>query len=311
MCHHGGATGRPLTGPSVTHTAMTTRPSLTSPSAAGWPDADAPRPRLKKHLGQHFLTNRGILQHITNAAELTADDVAVEVGPGAGVLTEQLVAQAGRVIAVEVDSDLLPQLQTRFAAAPHFHLVHGDILDLPPGELLAGAGLPAEQPYKLVANLPYYITAPVLRHFLTAANRPTRLVVLVQLEVASRLVAAPGDFSLLAIAVQFYGRPSLITKVSPGSFNPPPKVSSAVVRIDTYERPPVQVPGEAAFFATVRAGFRAPRKQLRNSLSQGWGVPGAEAAALVEAAGIDPQRRPETLTLDEWARLTWAWERRQ
>lgn len=272
---------------------------------------DAPaHPRLKKHLGQHFLTNRGVLQQIVDAAELTSDDVVVEVGPGAGVLTAELVAHAGRVISVELDRDLVPALRQRFAGDANFHLVHGDILEWPPARILADAGLPGDTSYKLVANLPYYITAPALRHFLETPHRPSRLVVLVQLEVARRVVATPGDLSILALAVQYYGRPTLVAKVAPGSFTPPPKVSSAVVRIDTYAEPPVQAPGDAAFFEMVRAGFSAPRKQLRNSLAQGLGVEPAAVEALASEANIDPQRRPETLTLAEWAALATVHRRR-
>ncbi len=277
---------------------------------AAWPQSEEARPRLKKRLGQHFLTNRGVLRRIVQTAELAPGDVVIEVGPGAGVLTAELGQRAGTVIAVELDASLLPGLTARFGAAPGFHLVQGDILEWPPERLLQEAGLPPGTPYKLVANLPYYITAPVLRHFLASAHPPQRLVVLVQYEVAKTLVAGPGDASLLAIATQYYGHPTLVAKVAPGSFSPPPKVSSAVVRIDTYPARPVDAPSDEAFFAAVRAGFRARRKQLRNSLAQGLGVPAADAATLAETAGIDPQRRPETLTLAEWAALAWAWERR-
>jgi 16S rRNA (adenine1518-N6/adenine1519-N6)-dimethyltransferase len=264
----------------------------------------------KKRLGQHFLTDQAVLARIVAAADLSPSDTVVEIGPGKGVLTAELVQAAGTLVAVELDRDLLPHLTRRFSAAPGFQLVHADVLTMSPAALLATAGLPPEAPYKVVANLPYYITAPVLRHFLADEHPPTVMVVLVQYEVAQTLTAAPGDLSLLGIAVQYYGRPTLVAKVGPGSFSPPPKVHSAIVRIDVHAGPPVDAPSEATFFATVKAGFRAKRKQLRNSLSQGWDIPAADAATIAEQAGIDPQRRPETLSLEEWARLAWAWERR-
>lgn len=264
----------------------------------------------KKRLGQHFLTDQAVLARIVAAADLLPSDTVVEIGPGKGVLTAELARATGTLIAVELDRDLLPHLTRRFGTAPSFHLVHADVLTTSPSALLAEANLPPDAAYKVVANLPYYITAPVLRHFLADAHPPTAMVVLVQYEVAQTLTAAPGDLSLLGIAVQYYGRPTLVARVAPASFSPPPKVHSAIVRIDVHAKPPVDAPSEEAFFATVKAGFRAKRKQLRNSLSQGWDLPAADAAALAEQAGIDPQRRPETLSLEEWARLAWAWERR-
>jgi len=252
-----------------------------------------------------------VLAHIVAAADLSPSDIVVEVGPGKGILTAELAGTAGTLIAVELDRDLLPHLTRRFGATPGFHLLHADILTTPPAALLAQTGLPPNAPYKVVANLPYYITAPVLRHFLADAHPPTAMVVLVQYEVAQTLTAAPGDLSLLGIAVQYYGRTQLIAKVAPGSFSPPPKVHSAIVRIDCYSEPPVDAPSEAAFFETVKAGFRAKRKQLRNSLAQGFDMPASEAAALAEQAGIDSQRRPETLSLAEWARLAWARQRQR
>jgi 16S rRNA (adenine1518-N6/adenine1519-N6)-dimethyltransferase len=209
------------------------------------------------------------------------------------MLTRELAARAGKVIAVELDRDLAGRLQSEL---PEVDIIQGDILDWQP---------PSE-PYKVVANLPYYITAPVLRHFLAGRFPPTLIVAMVQHEVAKTITAGPGDMSLLAIAVQFYGKPALIATVSPGSFTPPPKVRSAIIRVDTYTSPPVDVPSPEAFFRTVRAGFAARRKQLRNSLAQGLPVPAPEADRILATAGIDPQRRAETLMLDDWARLTHA-----
>jgi 16S rRNA (adenine1518-N6/adenine1519-N6)-dimethyltransferase len=159
------------------------------------------------------------------------------------------------------------------------------------------------EPFTVVANLPYYITSAILRALLEAPRRPRRLVLTVQQEVADRLTAAPGDLSLLAVSVQFYGQPRAIMRINPASFWPRPDVDSAVVRIDVYDRPPVDVPDERAFFRVVRAGFSQKRKQLKNALGAGLGLNGAAAAALLERAGVDPRRRAETLTLAEWGAL--------
>lgn len=254
--------------------------------------------RAKKRLGQHFLINRGILAKIVEAAELQAEDTVVEVGPGTGVLTRELAAHAGQVIAVELDRDLVERLRSELPN--NVRVLYGDILQLPPERLFP------EPPssYKVVANLPYYITAPVLRHFLAGSFRPERLVVMVQYEVAQTITARPGDMSLLSVAVQFYGRAEFVAAVSPGSFQPPPKVRSAIVRIDTYDDPPVDVPSAATFFDTVRAGFSARRKQLRNALAQGWKVPTEDAARILLASAVDPARRAQTLSLEEWAAVT-------
>ena len=157
------------------------------------------------------------------------------------------------------------------------------------------------KPYKVVANLPYYITSPVLRHFLEASVKPERIVVMVQKEVAEAIMAGPGQRSVLSISVQFYGKPEIVAYVPAASFYPPPEVDSAVVKIDVYPRPPVEVDDEGRFFKLVRAGFTAARKQAANSLAQGLGLDKAEVLVWLKKAGIDPTRRAETFTLEEWA----------
>ena len=275
-----------------------------------WPEAPV-RPR--KGLGQHFLVNRGVLRQILDAAEVTMDDIVIEVGPGTGVLTRELSNRAGVLIAIELDRDLAARLRAELGDRPGVHILQGDILHWPPAALLTestGARLEGGprrgqgQSYKVVANLPYYITAPVLRHFLAGEPAPSRMVAMVQYEVARSLVAGPGEMSLLAVAVQFYGKPEIVASVSPGSFRPPPKVRSAILRIDTYTRPPVNVSNHRLFFDTVRAGFSSRRKQLHNALAQGLAISAAKAALFLHQADIDPQRRAQTLTLEEWARLT-------
>lgn len=260
----------------------------------------------RKALGQHFLVDSRVLGRIVAAAELAADDVVVEVGPGLGVLTQELAARAGRVVAVELDAELAAALQEIFGEKPTVSIVNADILQVPPQELLreaAGNGAAALPPYKVVANLPYYIASPVLRHFLEAEHKPRLMVVMVQKEVGQRIAALPGKMSLLSVAVQLYGHPQVVARVPPHSFYPPPKVSSVVLRIQVYERPAVAGADVEHFFRVVRAGFSAPRKQLRNALAQGLGIAPIGAEDHLRVAGIEPQRRAQTLSLEEWGRL--------
>ena len=250
----------------------------------------------RKSLGQHFLTDRNILGAVADAAGVGPDDMVVEVGPGRGSLTAVLAERARRVVAVELDETLAVTL--RASAPPNVEVVSGDARALTPQELLGEC-----VPYKLVGNLPYYAAMPILRAFLESACRPVRAAVLVQLEVAKQLCAVPGGMSLASLAVQLYGTPRMVRRVQPGAFNPPPKITSAIVAIDVFERPSSGVDDVNGFFRVARAGFSAPRKQLRNSLAQGLGVPAAEAVAMLGAAGIDSARRAETLAVDEWAAL--------
>lgn len=273
-----------------------------------WVDGVEGRVRAKKRLGQHFLVNRGLLEHILATAEIAAEDTVIEVGPGTGILTKELVQRAGAVVAVELDRDLARRLRQELAEFPNLTVIQGDILAYPPQTLMEAArnrtvseGLP---PYKVVANLPYYITAPTLRHFLASPHPPTRLVVMVQYEVAKTIAAAPGEMSLLSVAVQFYGKPEIIARVAPASFRPPPQVHSAILRIDVYPECPVEVPSQPAFFEVVRAGYSARRKQIRNAFAQAWHVAPAEIERLLVAADIDPSRRAQSLSLQEWASIT-------
>jgi 16S rRNA (adenine1518-N6/adenine1519-N6)-dimethyltransferase len=185
--------------------------------------------------------------------------------------------------------------------------VEGDILQLDPAEVIRSSWFPdpgSPFEYVVVANLPYYITSAAIRHLLEADLPPTRLVLTVQREVALRIVAGPGDMSLLALSVQFYGQPRIVARIPAGAFVPPPQVDSAVVRIDTYPAPPVDVADTRAFFRVVRAGFGQKRKQLKNSLAAGLGLPAAQTSAALTRAGVDPTRRAQTLSLEEWASLT-------
>jgi 16S rRNA (adenine1518-N6/adenine1519-N6)-dimethyltransferase len=250
--------------------------------------------RARKGLGQHFLIDGEVLKRITSAAELTPTDVIVEVGPGLGVLTRELAQKAGRVIAIELDNKLAAALKQTLAPFNNVTIINDDVLKIEPKNLATA--------YKVVANLPYYITSPVLRHFLEASTKPRLMILMVQKEVAEAIVAKPGEMSLLAVSVQFYGEPRIISPVPAQCFYPAPKVDSAILRINLYPQPRVMV-DEGGFFAVVRAGFTAPRKQLVNSLAQGLEVSKSEILPRLETAGITPQRRAETLTLEEWARL--------
>ncbi len=257
--------------------------------------------KARKGLGQHFLIDGEILPIITSAAGLTAGDAVIEVGPGLGVLTRQLAQIAGRVIAVELDNKLANILVKTLASFNNVSIINQDILDIDPATLISG-------PYKVVANLPYYITSPVLRHFLAAPVKPERMIVMVQKEVAEVITAPPGQRSVLSISVQFYGKPEIVKYVPATSFYPAPEVDSAILRIDVYPRPALAVADETGFFELVRAGFAASRKQLVNSLAQGLKIAKPESLSLLERAQIAPQRRAETLTLEEWARLWQAFQ---
>ena len=254
----------------------------------------------RKGLGQNFLVSEGALRRIVAAADLEPGDVVLEVGPGLGTLTRLLAQQAERVVAVELDQQLVEILSQTLADFPHVEIVQGDILEMEPGgpgglgELSSG--------YKVVANLPYYITSAVLRHLLTARVKPQLVVVTVQREVARRMIAGPGQMSLLSISVQFYGRPRIVARIPAEAFYPAPKVNSAVVRIDLCESPPVAVADVDRFFQVVRAGFGQKRKQLRNALAQGLSLPVGTVVEALRRAGVDEKRRAQTLSLEEWAR---------
>ena len=255
-------------------------------------------------MGQHFLTGLRILRRIAAAADLSPEAIVIEVGAGLGGLTAELASRAARVIAIELDEALADYLRRRFAGT-NVVVVQGDALALEPQQVLAQAA--ASPPYLVAGNLPYYMAQPLLRHFLEAQPPPQRLVVMVQDEVAESIVAAPGEQSLLGLSVQLYGEPRLLFRVPPSAFYPPPRVRSAVVRIDVAPQPRVQVDDIEAFFRVARAGFGTRRKQLRNALAHGLRIDPATAADLLAAAGIDPSLRAQALSLDDWAALAHAW----
>jgi len=254
----------------------------------------------RKGLAQHFLVDGGVVKQILAAAELSPSDTIIEVGPGLGVLTGGLVKSVGKVIAIELDQRLAGLLKEKMASSDNLAVFNEDVLKTDPAQLLAPYGI---SDYKVVANLPYYITGAVIRHFLEASLKPRLMVLMVQREVAKQITAKPGEMSLLSVSVQVYGVPKIAAKVPARAFYPTPKVDSAVLRIDVYPQPKVAVNNVDEFFRLVKAGFSANRKQLVNSLANGLVIPKTEVLPFLEKAGIDPKRRAETLTIEEWGQL--------
>jgi 16S rRNA (adenine1518-N6/adenine1519-N6)-dimethyltransferase len=251
----------------------------------------------RKGLGQNFLQDNHALQKIVYAAELGPAEVVLEIGPGLGSLTRFLALSARSVTAVELDRKLFPALESVLASYKNVRLVEGDILKLNPGELME------TQSYIVVANIPYYITSVVIRHLLEADVRPSRLVLTMQKEVAERICASAGRMSLLALSVQVYGKPVIGTTIPAEAFYPPPKVDSAVLCIEVYTQPIIPADKLDRFFILIKAGFSQKRKTLRNALSGGLRITQVESEELLCAAGIDPQRRAESLDLEEWGNL--------
>ena len=253
----------------------------------------------KKSLGQNFMHDPNTIEKIVTTAEIMPDDTIVEIGPGTGELTARLADFARHVMAIEVDERLEPVLADRFADTPNVYFVFEDILKT---DILSLVG---KKDFIVVANVPYYITTAILQHLLEQARRPKRIVITMQYEVAERICATTaGEMTLLSNSVQFYGKPEIVSKLNPAVFWPRPSINSAILRIDTYDTPIVDVPSDKLFFKVVKAGFSQKRKQLRNSLSGGLQVKSKVAQAYLDASEIDSKRRAETLTLDEWARLT-------
>ena len=265
--------------------------------------------RARKGLGQHFLVNSGVLKTITRSANLSPQDLVLEVGPGMGVLTRELVAQSGYVIAIELDAMMVDLLLETLSPAANFSLINRDILEVEPAELIQQekdrfpSTITDPRKYKLVANLPYYITQPIIRHFCESKLKPQTMVIMVQKEVAKNIVAKPGDMSILAISVQFFGKPQIIDYVPAGNFFPAPKVDSAILKIEMYPENCIQVTSEENFFKVVRAGFSSARKQVANSLSQGLDIPKSQVLSFMQQAGVAPQKRAEDLTIEELASL--------
>ena len=255
--------------------------------------------RADKKLGQNFLIDENVVRQIVAAAELSEADTVLEVGPGIGTLTQGLTESKARVVAVELDTRLLPVLATTLNGYDNVRVVHGDILKV---NIMEEVGAPS---FKVCANLPYYITTPIIFALLEKRLPMERLVAMVQKEVAERMAAQPGgkEYGALSVAIQYYTEPKIAFIVPPTSFIPAPAVDSAVIVCKRREKPPVEVCDEGLFFRVVKAAFSLRRKMLSNSLKN-MGIKSEQVAKWLELAGVDGKRRAETLSLEDFAKLT-------
>lgn len=251
--------------------------------------------KQKKELGQHWLTDRLILAAIADMADIEQKDTVLEIGPGLGTLTSELLHRAWKVVAVEFDTDLAAKLPGQFPGK-NLTVTHADILSYDLDQL--------PKDYVVVANVPYYITSKIIQKLMTATNKPRIAVLLVQKEVAQRIASKPGDLSLLAIGAQVYAQVELGIEVPKAYFAPPPKVDSQVVVLKTRPEPLISADIENDFFRMAKAGFSAKRKKLRSSLAGGLAIEKNEAEALLKRAGISPDDRAEDLTIEQWLSLT-------
>ena len=258
--------------------------------------------KMSKKLGQNFLIKRGIVDEIVHAAELTPGEPVLEVGPGIGTLTQGLAQSGADVTAIELDRRLLEVLDTTLASYDNVRIIHGDVLKLDVPTIMN------HKPFKVVANLPYYITTPIIMSLLESKLPIERLVVMVQKEVALRMVAKPGtkDYGALSVAVQYYTEPDIVLDVPPKSFLPAPAVTSSVIRCVLRDKPPVDVIDEKLFFRVVKAGFAQRRKTFANTMKT-TGLSKDRIEELLAKAHIDGQRRGETFTLQEFADVANAW----
>jgi 16S rRNA (adenine1518-N6/adenine1519-N6)-dimethyltransferase len=258
-----------------------------------------------QRLGQHFLEDTTVINAIIEAADLSSNDTVVEVGPGRGALTGKLIEQAGRVLLLEFDSDLADRLAQAYESNPNVRVLNVDAREF-------GSDLDpwlVEADYKVVANLPYYAASPITRNFLESTRKPSSMVIMVQREVANDMSAKPGDMSLLSLAIQTYSTAEHVVDAPPECFNPPPKVHSSVLKLIPSERTRITFESADDFFTLARSGFKSPRKQLHNSLSDGLFIPLEDARKLVEKTGFETSRRPATLSLDDWQVLYDVWVR--
>ena len=285
--------------------------------------------KADKNLGQNFLVEESVVNRIAKAAELTPEDTVLEIGPGIGTLTQALAMTGASVVSVEPDKRLIPVLQETVGAYKNVRIVQGDILKVNIPEIIAevkadrktadAAGEVAEaeseikqsDTFKVCANLPYYITTPIIMYLLEQKLPLERLVVMVQKEVAERMTAGPGgrEYGAISVAMQYYTEPKIAFIVKAGSFLPAPKVDSAVLVCKRRSAPPVDVPDEKTFFKVVAAAFSVRRKMLNNSLKNMGGLNGEQVKAWLDRAGIDGRRRAETLSLEEFAMLARTWEK--
>lgn len=254
--------------------------------------------RPKKGLGQNFLVDDTYLQRIVEAAQVTREDEVLEIGAGLGSLTRHLAVSAGQVCAVEVDSRFTPVLKKVLKGFSNVTLLNTDIMKMDPGEHMKMPG------YLVVANIPYYITSALIRHLLEAEVKPGRMVLTIQREVADRICAQPGKLSLLALSVQVFGEPRVALRIPAGAFFPAPKVDSAVLDVDLFEKPRIEQVNLDLFFKLAKQAFSHKRKMLHNALAGYPGLGSDGSRQLLTQAGINPDHRAQTLSLDEWGDLT-------
>lgn len=253
--------------------------------------------RISKSLGQNFLTDKNIIDKIVDGLDLNPDDNVIEIGPGVGALTTELVQRANSVTAIEIDNKIVPLLKD---VVSDVQIINEDFLKADLDAITGG------KPYKLIGNLPYYITTPIIMKVLEEGPRPTSMVFMIQKEVAERLSAKAGkkDYGSITVAAGYYCEVEYLFTVSSQVFVPKPKVDSAVIRLTPYEKPPVSVMDERIFFSVIKAGFGQRRKTLNNSLRQINGITSEQVKSALENADIDPMRRAETLDISEFAKLS-------
>jgi len=256
-----------------------------------------------KQLGQNFLIDKEALIKITEAAEIEESDNIIEIGPGLGQLTSVLAQKARSVTSVELDSRFIPILENELAPYSNVNILHDDFLQTNLPQLLIQENIDKEN-YLVVANIPYYITSPLIRKLLESKTSPKRLVLTLQKEIAQRITAKPGRMSLLALSVQIYGTPKIVFTIPSNAFYPEPNVDSAVIVIDRYATPLITPDQTPMFFRLAKAGFSQKRKQLRNALSAGMHWSPKYGESILSNAGIDPRRRAETVSIQEWQTLT-------
>jgi 16S rRNA (adenine1518-N6/adenine1519-N6)-dimethyltransferase len=252
-------------------------------------------------LGQNFLRDKKITEKIIQFADLQPDDFIIEIGPGEGILTEKLAEKVKQVVAIEIDQNLIPALQKKLIPTKNVEIIHADILKINLSKFAISYRLAAKS-YKIVANIPYYITSPIIRLFLESEIPPQEMILMVQKEVAQRIVAKPGKMSILALAVQYYAQAQILFPVSAKAFFPIPKVDSAVIKITPYAKQ-ADPQKTQKFFRVVRAGFSAKRKTLANNLVNGFHLEKAEVEDKLNKIGLTPLTRAQELSLEDWKKI--------
>jgi len=260
-----------------------------------------------KRLGQNFLTDKTALKKVITAAELKPTDIILEIGPGTGILTQELAKRVKRVIAIEKDKRMVDILREEMKDFRNVEFINDDVLKIINYKLFKNLKLEIRNSYKIVGNLPFYLTAPVIRKFLEGKNPPKEMILIIQKEVAQRICAKPPDMNLLAVAVQFYAKPKIISYISKKSFWPQPKVDAAIIKIPRFPKSQIydwiSETNKSLFFKIVKAGFSQPRKQLINNLSKKLKINKDKVKNWLLENGVPPTQRAETLTVEDWIKL--------